>query len=80
GEVMQLPPDVELVLVSGAPPIRAKKVRYFDDPRLSDRVLPPTRSGFVDRESSAPMDDWSGVPALANEIVSKPAFASGPRS
>ena len=29
GEVMQLPPDDELVLVSGVPPIRAKKVRYF---------------------------------------------------
>ena len=31
GEVMQLPPDDELVLVSGVPPIRAKKVRYFRD-------------------------------------------------
>ena len=33
GEVMQLPPDDELVLVSGCPPIRAKKARYFEDPR-----------------------------------------------
>ena len=32
GEVMQLPPDDELVLVSGVPPIRAKKARYFEDP------------------------------------------------
>jgi hypothetical protein len=30
GEVMQLPPDDELVLVSGVPPIRAKKARYSD--------------------------------------------------
>ena len=28
GEVMQLPPDDELVMVSGQPPIRAKKLRY----------------------------------------------------
>ena len=33
GEVMQLPPDDELVLVSGCHPIRAKKARYFEDPR-----------------------------------------------
>ena len=30
GEVMQLPPADELVLVSGVPPIRAKKARYFE--------------------------------------------------
>ena len=41
GEVMQLPPEDELVLVSGVPPIRAKKARYFEDPRLTERVLPP---------------------------------------
>jgi type IV secretion system protein VirD4 len=41
GEVMQLPPSDELVLVSGTPPIRAKKVRYFEDRRLATRVLPP---------------------------------------
>ena len=31
GEVMQLPQDDELVLVSGCHPIRAKKARYFED-------------------------------------------------
>lgn len=41
GEVMQLPPADELVLVSGCPPIRAKKVRYFEDPRLRSRVVTP---------------------------------------
>ena len=30
GEVMQLPNDDELVLVSACPPIRAKKARYFE--------------------------------------------------
>ncbi|MBO6638528.1 MAG: type IV secretory system conjugative DNA transfer family protein [Roseitalea sp.] len=29
---MQLPPYEELVLVSGTPPIRAQKARYFKDP------------------------------------------------
>src|SRR5439155_19391292 len=36
GEVMQLPPTDELVLVSGVPPIRAKKARYFEDARLTE--------------------------------------------
>src|SRR5487761_485905 len=41
GEVMQLPPADELILVSGCPPIRAKKVRYFEDPEMKGRILPP---------------------------------------
>ena len=41
GEVMQLPPDDELVLVSGCHPIRAKKARYFEDSQLQARILPP---------------------------------------
>ncbi len=41
GEVMQLPPDDELILVSGCHPIRAKKARYFEDSQLQARILPP---------------------------------------
>ena len=41
GEVMQLPPEDELVMVSGCPPIRAKKARYYEDPELDARILPP---------------------------------------
>ena len=41
GEVMQLPPDDELVLVSGRHPIRAKKARYFEDAEMKARILPP---------------------------------------
>jgi type IV secretion system protein VirD4 len=63
GEVMQLPPDDELVLVSGVPPIRAKKARYFEDPRLTERVLEPPA---VSKHSGAPPpDDWSRLPAPA---------------
>ena len=40
GEVMQLPPDDEIVMVAGVPPIRAKKARYFEDWRLAERILP----------------------------------------
>ncbi len=41
GEIMQLPPEDEIVMVSGCPPIRAKKVRYYEDPELAARILPP---------------------------------------
>src|SRR3984893_7594146 len=40
GEVMQLPHDNELVLVSGYHPIRAKKARYYEDHQLQARILP----------------------------------------
>jgi len=54
GEVMQLPPDDELVLVSGCPPIRAKKVRYYQDKRLNRRILPPPRIGAPLQAASEP--------------------------
>ncbi|MBU4435292.1 MAG: type IV secretory system conjugative DNA transfer family protein, partial [Alphaproteobacteria bacterium] len=41
GEVMQLPPDDALVLVSGLAPIRAKKLRYYEDRNFTGRVAPP---------------------------------------
>lgn len=63
GEVMQLPPTDELVLVAGTPPIRAKKLRYFEDGRFTARVLPPPLlmvGGYVDRPAPR-ADDWRGI-------------------
>jgi type IV secretion system protein VirD4 len=57
GEVMQLPPDDEIVMVAGVPPIRAKKARYFEDPRLAERILPPPNS--AEPRSQPKPDDWS---------------------
>ncbi len=31
GEVMQLPPTDEIIMVAGVPPIRAKKLRYYEE-------------------------------------------------
>ena len=67
GEIMQLPPGDELVLVSGLPPIRAKKARYFEDRQLAGRILaPPTvaRRDIIPPGSRAD-DDWSALPPLA---------------
>jgi hypothetical protein len=38
-----LPPDDELVLVSGCHPIRAKKTWYYQDRRLTERVMAPPK-------------------------------------
>ena len=40
GEVMQLPADEEIVMISGQAPIRARKLRYFEDRNFTGRVLP----------------------------------------
>ena len=68
GEVMQLPPDDELVLVSGCHPIRAKKARYYEDPQLRTRILPPPKpsrsaesAGHSPTARPAHSDDWAGL-------------------
>jgi type IV secretion system protein VirD4 len=56
GEVMQLPPTDEIVMVAGTPPIRAKKARYFEDPQFQARILtPPESKASTTRHA----DDWS---------------------
>ena len=41
GEVMQLPPDEEVVMISGVPPIRGSKLRYYQDANFTTRVGKP---------------------------------------
>ncbi|HEV2593812.1 MAG TPA: conjugal transfer protein TraG [Sphingomicrobium sp.] len=55
GEVMQLPPAEELVLIAGMPPIRAQKIRYFEDRQFISRLCPPpvlASGGYADRPRS----------------------------
>ena len=68
GEVMQLPPDEAVVMVSGQPPIKAKKLRYYLDANFIHRVLPPPdldEGRYVDVPEVRP-NDWSelAVPAV----------------
>ncbi len=58
GEIMQLPPADEIVMVAGTPPIRAKKARYFEDGRLHERILPPPELPSAPATETA-SDDWS---------------------
>jgi type IV secretion system protein VirD4 len=42
GEVMQLSPNEAIVMVSGVHPVRARKVRYYEDPQFQQRILKPS--------------------------------------
>ena len=59
GEIMQLPPTEEIVMVAGTPPIRAKKARYFEDARFQERLLPPPDLASVPSAPNPSSDDWS---------------------
>lgn len=62
GEVMQLPPADELVLVSGLAPIRAKKLRYYEDRNFIARVseAPALGEGPYNDRPAPRSDDWGG--------------------
>jgi type IV secretion system protein VirD4 len=71
GEVMQLPPTDEIVMVSGVHPIRAKKARYYEDARFEERLVPPPvpvrpKAGRPDDWSSRPLPPRPPAPAAAN--------------
>jgi type IV secretion system protein VirD4 len=64
GEIMQLPPDDAVVMASGHPPIRAKKLRYYQDANFERRVFKPPTLVAAERYHDAPApraDDWSGL-------------------
>ena len=63
GEVMQLPATDELVLIAGTPPIRATKLRYYEDSKFKARVLPPPAladGDYADRPAGR-TDDWARI-------------------
>ena len=60
GEVMQLPPADELVLVSGMAPIKAQKLRYYEDHNFRGRVVAPpvlAEGPYADRPAPR-SNDW----------------------
>jgi type IV secretion system protein VirD4 len=63
GEVMQLPASDELVLVSGLPPIRAKKLRYYEDRNFTSRVRQAPFLGIDGYRDRPPprSDDWGAL-------------------
>jgi type IV secretion system protein VirD4 len=79
GEVMQLPPDEELVLVSGLAPIRARKLRYFRDRNFAARVAaaPKLAAGRYADRPEARGDDWSNQVRSTDERLHQAEDAAG---
>jgi type IV secretion system protein VirD4 len=73
GEVMQLAADDELVLLSGMPPVRAKKLRYFEDRRFRGRLCPPPALAEGSYADCPPRraDDWAGFIAAPSLVAAE---------
>ncbi len=73
GEMMQLPSSDEIVLVSGAPPVRANKARYYEDRQFNPRIIapPPSPSSETPGSTAQSTDDWSGRPPIATAPPAK---------
>jgi len=59
GEIMQLPPVDEIVMVAGTPPIRATKARYYEDARFKERILTPPDPAARPNAAQQGSDHWS---------------------
>jgi type IV secretion system protein VirD4 len=76
GEVMQLPHEDELVLVSGCQPIRAKKARYYEDAELKARILrPPELSVHGPATACAETDPNDARGDRASAVIVRPHHA-----
>jgi len=69
GEVLQLPTDTALVLVSGTPPIRARKLAYYTDRNFTERCLPPP---VLVRPERINRDDWTGRTRATDARLEQP--------
>ena len=73
GEVMQLPAHEQIVMLSGLPPIKAEKIKYFEDQNFTERVWTPNDLN-EEYYSDAPRyraDDWTGRVRKAQAIFQK---------
>ena len=85
---MQLPADQAVVMISGHAPIRARKLRYYEDRNFTLRLRPAPKlsdSGFQDRPP-ARADTWTAgfnakaayeKPALFSQVESGTADEGG---
>ena len=79
GEVMQLSPDEELLLVAGLAPIRAHKLRYFADRNFTPRVCPApilNDGPYIDRPAGRSID-WVDSTRAVDVRLDVPAEAEG---
>ena len=71
GEVMQLPPDEAVLMVSGHAPMRARKIRYYLDRNFTERLKQPPSTTTIGYYADVPTpraDDWKGLSAQAAPV------------
>jgi type IV secretion system protein VirD4 len=70
GEIMQFPDTDEIVMLAGSHPIRAKKARYYADPRLAQRIVSPvTPEPSPDLQGEGQWSRTCAAPVPAEEPV-----------
>lgn len=75
-EILQLSPEEEIVLVEGARPIRARKIRYFKESAFRDRILPAAPVPKIDPVTprvGALVDVGPATQAEEDEAMNTPA-------
>jgi type IV secretion system protein VirD4 len=79
GEVMQLPPAEEILMVSGHPPVRAKKLQYFQDRNFTTRLFPPPVLDAEDYPDRPPnrSDDWTDTASSPTPAAHRPKDEAG---
>ncbi len=75
GEIMQLPSDDEIVMISGSAPVRAKKIRYYEDPELAGRILPPPRFSAANAPAGPTESTTTRAETWAGAIAAPPPSA-----
>jgi type IV secretion system protein VirD4 len=74
---MQLAATDEIVMASGAPPVLAKKLRYFEDGNFTRRVLPPASVEWTGDASAAAWTTWVAPPVAAEAAEPRPGETDG---
>ena len=78
GEIMQLPAEDALVLVSGLPPIRARKLRYYRDRNFLTRLLPAPEPAPLAEQGAGRDHDWQDGPFRPVQSTAKPFSERSP--
>lgn len=68
GEVMQLPPDDEIIMVAGTPPIKAKKLKYYADRNFAERIVPEVGPAQSVSDEASP-SEWDGSIATVHAAL-----------
>ncbi|MBL8552269.1 MAG: type IV secretory system conjugative DNA transfer family protein [Hyphomonadaceae bacterium] len=74
GDVRQLPADEQIIFVSGGKPIRAKKLKFDEEPIFCERLVPAS----VATARLTTSHDWVGVRALGTLAKRSKGALKGP--